>query len=395
MKTYKHIVTMIFIMSICSALLAGSIDYLTNQSVPFLRTLSRNAATDETDIIVYNPAGTTLMKDGTYVSFNWQGFTKDYAIKDLDSDTKYKSTYPSPFIPSVFALYKKDNLALFGAFTIPAGGGTLEYKDGLSMIPPVLSDPYFKGTSLYYGYTLGFAYQVDQTLSFSLASRFVNSKKEYEGHATHPQAGELNIDSEKTSTTGFAGILGVNLNFEKVNVGIKYEDQTTLKYKNKTNANDLQLPQFIDGDQEYRDLPALLSFGISANITEKFKLNYGLLYFFIYEAAKTNEAYAEYKDGIEHQIGGEYKISDKWLISVGYNNVVVGGNSRTYTDFEYQLDSHFIGAGFRYTHNEKMNINFALAKPFYTSSKGAGDLAEIEYSKDVNILGLSVEYKLF
>ena len=397
MKTLKHMITLIFLLNIFYALFAGSVDYLTNQSVPFLRTLSRGAATDETDIIVYNPAGTTLMKDGLYLSFNWQGFTKDYAIKDLDTGKEYQSSYPSPFIPSAFALLKENNIAFFMAFTIPAGGGTLEYNDGLYMTQD-LRDAYFKGTSLYYGYTVGFAYQIDNTLSFSAAMRKIESKKEYKGHGIMPlPQGDVlaKIDSEKTSSTSRSGIFGINLNFDEMNIGIKYETQATLKYKTKSKANDLQLPQFQDNLVEYRDLPAQLSIALSNKFTEDLTLNIGIIYFYLDKAAQNNPAYQEYENGEELQIGGEYKLNDKWLVSAGYNYVTVGGNKNTYTDFEYQLDSHFVGGGFRYTPTEKMHINFALAKPFYKTSKGAGDFARAEYSKEVNIVGVSVEYKIF
>jgi len=393
MNTPKSIVLMIVVLNTVAILCAGSVDYLTNQSVPFLRTLARGAATDETDAILYNPAGTTQMPDGIYTSFHWQGFTKAYAIKDK-AGKKFESNTPSPFIPSFLAMHKKENLALFFAFTVPAGGGTLEYKDGLQMVSDLgLTDGYFKGSSIYYGYTLGFAYQVDEMLSFSVASRMITSIKEYEGKATHPQAGELKLESEKSPATSNGGIFGLNLNFLRANIGLKYETQTTLKYKTKTKVNGFtqMLPQFDNGYVEYRDLPAQLSVGASLSVTENINLNAGILYFFLQKAAQDNTlAYQNYNDGIEYQLGTEYFLNEKWLFSLGYNYIIVGGNKQTYTDFEYQLDSHFIGAGFRFAPTEQVLINFALAKPFYQTSKG---VSGAEYSKDVNILGVGVEYK--
>ena len=394
MKVY-FIIALAVLLNIYGVVFAGSVDYVTNQSVPFLRTLSRNAATDETDIIVYNPAGTTQFADGLYMSFHWQGFSKDYAIRDVRSGREFKTTLASPFIPSFFVLQKEDRLAGFFAFTIPAGGGSVEYDDGLYMVSSMgLTDGYFKGTSLYYGATAGIAYQIDETLSFSMAVRGIHSTKEYLGNAEHPLAGTLELDSEKKAE-GTGGILGVNLNIGNGNIGVRYETQTTLKYTTKTKVNDFSLPQFDDGLIEYRDLPAQLSFGCSVDLTEQFKASFGMNYFFLHKAAQNNEAYANYDDGIEIQLGGEYKLNNKWLFSAGYNYVEIGGNKDTYTDFEYQLDAHFVGAGFRFTPTDKLHINFAVAKPFYQSSKGAGTFENAEYSKDVNIIAVGVEYKLF
>jgi len=403
MKYLKIIVLIGILMNLSLILYAGSVDYLSNQSVQFLRTLSRNAAVDETDAIIYNPAGITKLSSGTYIGFNWQGFTKEYSIKDLETGKKYKTTIPTPFIPSVLYLCKMDKLALFGGFTIPAGGGTLEYKDGLYMIRS-LDEGYFKGVSLYYGYTIGFAYQLDDIVSFSMASRYIDAIKEYEGSASHSVLGSvLEIDSKKEAS-GHGGIFGINLNLYKMNVGIRYETQTTLRFETKTKtlqihpalAENMAILSdiFENGKKEYRDLPAQLSIGASVEATKDLSINWGYNMYFLEKAAQTNEGYLAYDEGIELQFGAEYKLNKKWLLSAGYNYVIVGGNKDTYSDFEYQLDSHFIGAGFKFTPSHKYHINFAIAKPFYETSKGSRTFEKAEYSKNVNILGIGIEYKI-
>ena len=44
-----------------TALFAGSIDWLSNQSAEYIMTLNRNAATDSADSVNYNPAGTVFL----------------------------------------------------------------------------------------------------------------------------------------------------------------------------------------------------------------------------------------------------------------------------------------------------------------------------------------------
>ncbi|HNX59839.1 MAG TPA: hypothetical protein PKK43_12120, partial [Spirochaetota bacterium] len=58
-------------------LFAGSIDYLSNQSADYIRTFSRNASTDS-DAVLYNPAGTAFMSNGTHLYFSNQTILKKY-----------------------------------------------------------------------------------------------------------------------------------------------------------------------------------------------------------------------------------------------------------------------------------------------------------------------------
>ena len=77
MKNIKKITLVIIFLLSFSFIFAGSIDYLSNQSAAYIRTLSRNASTDNADIISYNPAGVTKMSDGFYINFNNQSFIKE------------------------------------------------------------------------------------------------------------------------------------------------------------------------------------------------------------------------------------------------------------------------------------------------------------------------------
>ncbi|HRZ27567.1 MAG TPA: hypothetical protein P5295_12220 [Spirochaetota bacterium] len=111
----------------------ANIDYMQNQSADFFLTLSRNAATDSADAVNYNPAGTALMKDGLYVQLANQSAFINYSIKH-QGDT-YRSEKPEWLIPNAYVIYKKGKFSVFGGFTIPAGGGTLNYKNGVPMMP--------------------------------------------------------------------------------------------------------------------------------------------------------------------------------------------------------------------------------------------------------------------
>jgi long-chain fatty acid transport protein len=125
------------LMLAASPLYAGGIINKNNQSADYIRTLNRQAATDYADIAVYNPAGIMQMDSGAYAKLDVLYFAKDYSntipnaafapfnqpFGELGQDT------PST-IPAFFAVYKQERWAGFFAFTIPAGGGELDYDDG-------------------------------------------------------------------------------------------------------------------------------------------------------------------------------------------------------------------------------------------------------------------------
>ena len=111
-----------------SPLYAGGIINKSNQSADYMRTLNRSAATDYPDIAVYNPAGIMQMENGAYAKLDVLYFNKDYS-NDCPGFRQAQPDKPS-VIPAFFAVFKQDRWAGFFAFTIPAGGGELEYNDG-------------------------------------------------------------------------------------------------------------------------------------------------------------------------------------------------------------------------------------------------------------------------
>jgi len=121
-KFFVILGVLVFFFSTVSTLIAGGIDNKGNLSTEYIRTLNRNAATDSADAVAYNPAGVVKMEDGLFLNASGQ-----YALKTYTNTIG--GIVPS-IIPSVFGLYKKDKWAGFAAFTIPCGGGEVEYDNG-------------------------------------------------------------------------------------------------------------------------------------------------------------------------------------------------------------------------------------------------------------------------
>ena len=65
----------------------------------------------------------------------------------------------------------------------------------------------------------------------------------------------------KQTGIGLAPIVGLNFNYEGLNIGARYEFRTAIRVKNTTEANDSGMEQFADGAKVANDLPAVLGVG--------------------------------------------------------------------------------------------------------------------------------------
>jgi long-chain fatty acid transport protein len=181
------------IVSLSSPLMAGGIVNKQNLSAEYLRTFSRNATTDAADAVVFNPAGVMKMENGAYGNLGIFYAMKDYNNEIMDTD--FNSDEPS-IVPGLFALYKQDKWAGFFAFTIPAGGGKVVFKDGnatsYALASGLLALPFFnnidnqeiEAESIYYGYTVGGAYAINDMVSVAAGLRYVDANKEAKGSVT-------------------------------------------------------------------------------------------------------------------------------------------------------------------------------------------------------------------
>lgn len=229
---FRILLATIFVVTAVTKLNAN-IDYLVIQSAEYYRTLSRNAALDGADIVNYNPAGCAFLKDGLHVNVANQFVPKlNYSIGYEGKD--YESKTQVWLLPSMFAVGKIGRVAVFGAFTIPAGGGAANYKNGLPLMPKstpkakdiameiirekaaqgiannflfsgtyddamelvqdhlnldgtqvTWEDGAFLGSSMYLAGTLGLAVKATDFLSISGAIRYVNAHDDFKGFSTY------------------------------------------------------------------------------------------------------------------------------------------------------------------------------------------------------------------
>lgn len=187
---------------------------------------------------------------------------------------------------------------------------------------------------------------------------------------------DKDVDADQTGT-GYTPIFGANLTFgEKLNVGIKYEFKTKLTLTNKTKIDGTGM--FPDGAEFRSDIPALLSVGVCYKVLPQLRLSTGVHYYFDKNA--TIESAPGVKKTIdgnlyELALGGEYDITDKILVSAGYNYSKTGVGQGYQTDLSHSLTSNTVGFGFGIKATEKMMLNFGMLYTMYTD-----DSKDISYT---------------
>ena len=429
---------------------AGSIDYLSNQSSDYIRTFSRNAATDGTDTVYYNPAGTTWLAEGLYLNLHTQTVFKEYKINYLGKE--YIADDPTPIVPSFFALFRTGDLSIFASFTVPAGGGSLGFEDGVPYLEPLAlvvdhsDDPdygtyepiqkfpspangTFEGSSMYLAPSLGVAYRFFGMLGVSAGIRLISASKSYKGSALYTNT-KASLDATK-SALGVGGIFGLHFSpIPQLHVAFRYEMQTALEFETESNnanliAKDNAVASFADGAIEKRHLPAVLGVGIAAHIIPQLSLTASLNWYFIpeadvYEDTTGLKGYTkgyddDYDGGFDLGFSIESQVIPMLRLSVGYNRSDTGGNKDTYNDFEFSMDSHSICLGGRVTLFDRLGITFAFSATLYDevstdsihelwgnmnqSWKNAGmashEVAGETFDKSVFALAFGFDWKVF
>ncbi|MBW2466605.1 MAG: hypothetical protein JRF02_04825, partial [Deltaproteobacteria bacterium] len=177
-RVFYSLTGLLLSIAFVSAAYGGAIDNKTNWSAEYIRTLNRNAATDYADIAAYNPAGTVKLHEGLTINGSVQFLSKEY--KNIIGGTELDSDEPS-VIPTLFAVYNRNKWSIFGAVTVVAGGGKVDFSQGnwtttqISTLYPVVTGQSLEAESFYLGYTLGMAYEISDVFSLAAALRYVDA----------------------------------------------------------------------------------------------------------------------------------------------------------------------------------------------------------------------------
>jgi hypothetical protein len=208
----------------------------------------------------------------------------------------------------------------------------------------------------------------------------------------------IELDS-KQSGWGVTPILGFNFNWEKLNVGVKYEFITKIDVKNATKIDDPKL--FPDGEKTPHDLPALLTVGAQYAVIPSVKVSAGYHHFFDSDAKMANDKQKHINGGInEFLLGAEWQINKMFLVSAGGQMTKTGVTDDYQTDMSYSLNSYSIGFGGAINVTEKIRINLAY---FFTNYEdwtkksdnynGTGMLGTDTFSRTNSVVGIGVDFR--
>jgi long-chain fatty acid transport protein len=391
---------------------AGGLLTNTNQSVYFLRNPARGASI-EIDAAFTNPAGLAFLpKDGLFFSVNSQSAfqTRTNAasfepFKGMggDANKSFKGKTTAWVIPNIQAAYKKGDWVFSANIGIAGGGGSVDYSKGLAsfestlaIVPAVLSQiqPAFggyslesqlKGSSIIYGGQLGATYTVSEHFSAYAGVRYSYVDNSYDGYlkdiklglggnllpaqailamspafaSLAPLVSDKALDCRQTGS-GVAPIIGLDYNWNGLNIGAKYEFKTNIDLKNETTVNSTGLTDYNDGVATPYDIPALFTLGAQYDLTSAWRVSASFHHFFDSDADMANGKQQDINGGISEYLAGvEYKINNLFLVSCGGQITRTGVTDNYQSDMSFSLNSYSLGFGGAINLTENIRLNLA------------------------------------
>ena len=174
---------------------------------------------------------------------------------------------------------------------------------------------------------------------------------------------DKNLDCSQTGW-GVTPIIGVNFKWNKLNIGAKYEFNTSLNVENKTKVDDTGL--FSHGVNTPHDIPGLLTLGAQYDVIEPVTVSIGYHHFFDSNAEMANDKQKYIDGGVNEYIAGaEWRIGKMFLISGGGQITRTGVNDDYQTDLSYSLNSWSLCIGGAVNVSESVRINIGYLHTFY------------------------------
>ena len=418
----------VFTMTSVSAL-AGGILTNTNQSVDFLRNPARDAAIG-LDGVYSNPAGVVFMPEGFHLGINWQYAHQTRTITSTNpvfqlgrknnenNPTKiFEGVANAPIIPSIQVAYNMENWSLQANLSVPGGGGSCEFNDGLGSFESVVGniaaslaplgatgydmDGYMKGRQYYYGVQIGAACKVTPNLSLYGGLRMLYGDATYKAKISNIQVktangyvdfgsylqavteagyGEAVAPLQKYSDgvnllcnqdgVGFAPIVAVDYKTGKFNFAAKYEFRTQIRMKNESTVNEASaidaVNKYRDGEYVNEDMPALLAVGVQYSPIDVVRINAGYHHYFDKDASWYNNSQKLLNHNTnEYLLGAEWDTTENLTFSAGGQLTRYGMSDDYISDMSFVVNSYSIGFGFNYKLSNKVAIKAAYFQTYY------------------------------
>ena len=285
---------------------------------------------------------------------------------------------------------------------------------------------YMKGRQYYFGLSLGATYKFTDNLAGFVGLRGVYATCNYNGFV-RPGVG---YSVPANATIGFPGITGsaelanygIDLNCDQTgfgvtpilgidykinkhwNVAARYEAETKLRLKNKTEADVPELVaaaagptlgQFADGEKVAANIPSILSAGAQYSPIDQVRIMAGWHYYFDKAAKQFNDKQKHIdKNTQEFSAGVEWDIN-KWVtVSGSWQNTRYGLSDLYMSDLSFNLSNNMIGFGVRVNPTERLHIDLGYMHTFYkdhdvTTLTTAGIKTDT-YHRSNRVFGLGV-----
>ncbi len=439
---------------------AGGLLTNTNQHAAFLRMLSRGA-TFEIDGALSNPAGLAFLpNDGFRMGlsiqsafqtrnidagfYTYKGIAMNNGIpvmvdgkpvptkSDSPFNKYYKGKAAAPVIPSVFAAYKKGDWTISGFFAITAGGGKASFDDGLPMFEsaamanifkgslaegkPIMTPDKYKinsamdGRQYIYSVQLGLSYKVTDWLSAFAGGRMNYFSGGYEGFLD-AKVGDtdlmhLALDCDQTGW-GLIPVIGVDVKWNKLNIGAKYEFKADMNIENKTHK--LEYPTeaealvggFKDGVNTPNDIPSMLSVAVGYEFLPVLRASVEYHFYGDKKAGMADGKQKFLTKGTNEYLAGiEWDVTKQLTLSCGGQITDYGLSDNFQTDTSFSCDSYTLGFGAKVKLSERAALNVGYMWTTYedytkefSSYNGTGLPGTNVYSRTNKVFGLSLDYR--
>ena len=386
MKRITLLFTVLFAVTIT---VEAQMDNLTNLSAKWIRSGVRNAALDGSgDMVNYNPAGLAMLNDGVYLSFSNQTLFRQpqHSFNFGQGNITAEQEGSDPFLPMVYAAWKKNKIAVSTGVYISGGGATVKYPKGSVntylmgyMLLPYMAETAgytsikeqsLEASSYYLTFPLNFSYLISDKLAVSIGGRYLMGMNKikagitYTGSEIYPD-NPMTIDY-KSSANGIGSVIGIDYKpTDKLNLAIHYETKVKLEFEAK----------------DRRDLPAVLNTGATYDITEKLTGGIDFNYYFQTDAdwgeildpntGETVKAADAAGNTYAANFGFTYKANEKLELSAGcsYTAFLIDNIELYYTlmgNYEALKYSNLnVGIGGGYYLTKNIQLDLGISRTFW------------------------------
>ncbi|HMM12408.1 MAG TPA: hypothetical protein PKE03_09980 [Bacteroidales bacterium] len=191
-------------------------------------------------------------------------------------------------------------------------------------------------------------------------------------NASKAATSDKKVDAIQTGS-GIIPVVGLNFNFEKVNIGFKYEHRAAIKVKNETTQDDVGM--FPDGAEVPSDIPSMISVGIGYEPSKRVGLAANYITYLDKSAEYGKMLNGQYvkndklmdRNVWEFAFGMHYKTTEKLYLSAGYLVTSTSVKPEYQSDLSHSLSTFTLAGGAKYAITEKIAVNAGVMRTYYNT----------------------------